>query len=240
MKVGYIHFGNFCDSKLELKMGTPQGSVISPLLCNILLHELDVSLDKYCKDNSNFNSKAKKLTEEYSESLRYKGTVWNEVRELTHKSVSGNRLRAVLRTIRKEDAAASGVRSRQVDPDMKKIQYIRYADDFVFGLISDKKYAYKTLTYTSLISDSLGMKLNIEKTGIRHHEKGVLFLGYHIFHNYDTNIKWTKERNRRIGDPTLRFGIPLEKLFRRFAERGFFQLVKNRKTARFVGRRMDK
>lgn len=193
MKVGYIHFGNFCDSKLELKMGTPQGSIISPLLCNILLHELDIALDKYCKDNSNFNTKAKKLTEEYSGSLRYKDTVWagvwNKTRELAHTDVSGNRLRAVLHIIRKEDAAAVGVRSRQVDPDMKKIQYIRYADDFVLGLISNKKYTYKTLTYTSLISDSLGMKLNIEKTCIRHHEKGVLFLGYHIFHNYDTNTK---------------------------------------------------
>jgi retron-type reverse transcriptase len=110
MKTGFIHFGNLCDSSLELKLGTPQGSVISPLLCNILLHELDVFMERYCLKFSNFNIHLKKVSEAYNTTRRYERTdwepVWKKIRNLTHKSISSANLRAALRTIRKLDAAA--------------------------------------------------------------------------------------------------------------------------------------
>lgn len=244
MKKGFIHFGNLSDSSLELKLGTPQGSVISPLLCNILLHELDVFLEKYCLKFSNFDSSSKKISDKYNATKRYRNTdwqpVWDRVRSLTHKSVSGTKIRAALRTVRKLDAAARGVRYYQEDPDMRKIQYIRYADDFILGLISNKEFAYKTLSCISLVSDSLGMVLNVNKTHVKHHEKGTLFLGYHIYGNYGFNVKWKKDKSQRVGDVVLKFAIPLERLFQRFADRGFFQLIKTKKSSKFVGRRVDK
>jgi hypothetical protein len=225
-------------------MGTPQGSVISPLICNILLHELDIFIEGYCSIFSNFDYSSKKLSDEYNASRRYKNTpwesVWKRIRSLTHKDVSGTKIRAALKTVRKLDIAARGIRQRQDDPNMKKIQYIRYADDFILGTISSKEFAYKTLSCISLISDSLGMMLNINKTHVKHHEKGTLFLGYHIYGNYGFNVKWTKDKSRRVGGAVLRFAIPLERLFQRFADRGFFQLVKNRKSFKYVGRRVDK
>ena len=244
MKKGFIHFGNLCDSSLELKLGTPQGSLISPLICNILLHELDVFLEKYCLKFSNFDSSSRKTSDEYNATKRYQKTdwqpVWDKVRTLTHKGVSGAKIRAALRTVRKLDPAARGIRYYQEDPNMKKIQYIRYADDFILGLISNKTFAYKTLSCISLVADSLGMVLNIEKSGVKHHEKGTLFLGYHIYGNYGFNVKWKKNKSQRVGDVVLKFAIPLERLFQRFADRGFFQLIKTKKSSKFVGRRVDK
>jgi len=244
LKKGYVHFGNLCDSQLELKIGTPQGSIISPLICNILLHELDSFLEKYCLTFSNFDSTKRKVSNEYNATRRYKNTswetVWDSVRNLTHKAVSGTKIRAALRTIRKLDAAAKGIRYYQEDPNMRKVQYIRYADDFIIGTISDKKFAYKTLSWISLVSDSLGMKLNIEKTNVKHHEKGTLFLGFHIYGNYGFNVKWAKEKSQRIGDVVLKFAVPLERLFQRFTDRDFFQLIKTRKSSKYVGRRQDK
>lgn len=38
LKAGYFEFGGLHNN---LSMGTPQGSILSPLLCNIFLHELD-------------------------------------------------------------------------------------------------------------------------------------------------------------------------------------------------------
>lgn len=93
LKKGYVHFGNLCDSQLELKMGAPQGSIISPFICNILLHDLDGFADQYIKKYSNFDDRKIKISK-----------------------------------------------------DAKKIQYIRYADDIVLGLICDKRFAYKTLS----------------------------------------------------------------------------------------------
>lgn len=41
LKAGYLSFTNLSGSVFELKMGTPQGSIISLLLLNIYLNELD-------------------------------------------------------------------------------------------------------------------------------------------------------------------------------------------------------
>jgi hypothetical protein len=46
MKGGFIHFGNLIDSDLILKVGVPQGSLLSPLFCNILLMEFDAFVKK--------------------------------------------------------------------------------------------------------------------------------------------------------------------------------------------------
>jgi retron-type reverse transcriptase len=73
LKRDYIHFGNLCDSQLELKIGTPQGSIISPLICNILLHELDVFLEKYCLTFSNIDS-ATKMSTKFNTTKRSKTT----------------------------------------------------------------------------------------------------------------------------------------------------------------------
>jgi group II intron reverse transcriptase/maturase len=43
LKAGYIEFGNLHNN---LSLGTPQGSIMSPLLCNIFLNELDIYMEK--------------------------------------------------------------------------------------------------------------------------------------------------------------------------------------------------
>jgi hypothetical protein len=56
LNVGYINFGaTLTDSELEHSLGTPQGSLLSPLFCNILLHELDSFSISLC--NKVFNAK---------------------------------------------------------------------------------------------------------------------------------------------------------------------------------------
>jgi group II intron reverse transcriptase/maturase len=247
LKKGYIHFGGLCDSQLELKIGTPQGSIISPLICNVLLHELDCFVEKYINKYSNYHDRLIKVNAEYTATRRTKGTpfepVRNMLREIVHKDVSGKKIDGAFREIRKLDTAARGVRYYEEDKNARKIQYIRYADDFVLGLISDKKFAFQTLCTISNFSGFLGMTLSIEKSGVKHHEKGTLFLGFKIFGNYGTNVKMRTNKDgftQRVGDVVLKFGIPLERLFERYVDRGFFQKVKNRKSEKFVGRRVDK
>jgi len=49
LKVGYIHFDKLIDTTLNNDLGTPQGSLLSPLFCNIMLHELDLFSISLCK-----------------------------------------------------------------------------------------------------------------------------------------------------------------------------------------------
>lgn len=43
LKAGYIEFGELHNN---LSIGTPQGSILSPLLCNIYLHKLDEYIEE--------------------------------------------------------------------------------------------------------------------------------------------------------------------------------------------------
>jgi retron-type reverse transcriptase len=247
LKKGYVQFGNLSDSKLKLKIGTPQGSIISPLICNILLHDLDSFVEGYINKYSNYSDRKIKVSEEYNETRRIKDTpfesVYDDLRRVVHPDVSGRKITGALREIRKLDAGVRGVRYYKEDKDAKKIQYIRYADDFVLGLICDKQFAYETLCAVANFSGRLGMTLNKDKSGVKHHEKGTLFLGFHISGNYGFKVKRRTNKDgftQRVGDVILKLGIPLERIFERYADRGFFQKVKNKKSEKFVGRRVDK
>ena len=52
MQAGYIDTGKFSENAQK---GTPQGSVLSPLLCNIYLNELDVFIEQL---KQKYNTKA--------------------------------------------------------------------------------------------------------------------------------------------------------------------------------------
>jgi len=94
------------------------------------------------------------------------------------------------------------------------------------------------LCIVAFIASRVGMVLSVEKTCLNHHEKGVMFLGYHIYGDYGHKIQYTSKQ--KIGNVVLKFAIPLKKLIERFADRGFFMKVKSRKLTKYVGRRFDK
>ena len=190
LKVGYVNFGSsLVNSKLEHKIGIPQGSMLSLLFCNILLHELD----------------------------------------------------SFVTFLRKSVYRA---RYQQDPKKLRRLTYVRYADDFLLGFIGPKKEAVDILIRISWFTDVyLGMMLNIDKTGVRHHEKGVHFLGYKIWKKYGLNMKWKFGIigcNRRNESTRLNFSVPVEKLLLCYLERGFLQKAKKKSADQFVGRRQDK
>lgn len=201
LKVGYIKFGaSLVDSKLKHKKESFQGSLFSPLFCNILLHELDSFAVFYC--NKVFHTR-------------------NNINLTSMKTCYGIRSFSLWR-----------------------LTYIRYADSFLFGFIGSKKETVSILIIINwFVELLLGMVLNKNETHIWHHEKGVCFLGYKIWKKYGVNVKWEVDslgRDRQNKSAKLNFSVPLEKLFLRYAERGFLQKVNRKSGDKFVGRRQDK
>jgi retron-type reverse transcriptase len=75
LKGGYVSF-NLHDSYLENRIGTPQGSILSPLFCNILLNKLDKYIEmRILEIGVGFTKKEKKVSKEYNASRSYQDEV---------------------------------------------------------------------------------------------------------------------------------------------------------------------
>ena len=73
------------------------------------------------------------------------------------------------------------MRRLQVDTNVNRLTYVRYVNNFLFCYIGSKSDAVKLLIHISHFTDQfLGMKLHTKKSNVKHHERGVIFLGYRI------------------------------------------------------------
>ncbi len=244
LKAGFIHFGGLIDSELESKTGTPQGSVLSPLFCNIILHEFDKQATQICSRINSSSDFVRSVSPEYNSTRRFMNTPWEPIYKDAKKlapSVAASKVRGALIQIRKEEAVNEGIKYYTDDDGFRRLSYIRYADDFLLGYIGRKAEAYQVLCEVSnTLSFMSKLELNIDKSNVKHHEKGTLFLGYMISGNYGLNLKWSKGNRQRVGMVTLKYGVPLLNLLEKYTEKGFLQRSAKTKSNRFVGRRQDK
>jgi group II intron reverse transcriptase/maturase len=140
---------------IEHVSGTPQGGILSPLLSNIYLHELDSFMDNVMEEYQG-KKKTPKTNPEYRKYM-------DKTRERNPKLA------------RKYPAA------HPFDRDYTYIRYTRYADDFLVGIVGPRETAVEI---KNRIGEFLDKKLNLilspEKTLITSTSKTVPFLGYRI------------------------------------------------------------
>ena len=172
LKAGYIEDWVFH----KTYSGTPQGGIISPILANIYLDKLD----KYMKEYAEKFDKGikRKMNPEYK---RYSGKIWWLGTKLkkTENEVTRKELITAIRCIQKKRLIPS---VDEMDENYKRIKYVRYADDFIIGVIGSKadsetiKEDIKNFLY-----DKLKLTLSEKKTLITHGNKHAKFLGYEIY-----------------------------------------------------------
>lgn len=161
--------------------GTPQGGVISPMLANIYLHELDMFMEKMIA--TFHKGKVRKLNPEYvALESRLKG-VRRQIRK-QKESNPGDR-ESLQMLYREEDAIKAERRIVSsvdyFDDNYRRMRYIRYADDFIIGVIGSKRDALNILeSVREFVQNELALELSEEKTCIRHAKAGVQFLGYDL------------------------------------------------------------
>lgn len=154
--------------------GSPQGGVLSPLLSNIYMDRLDKFVETI-------------LIPEYTRgAARRKNPAYKELEN----AIGAARKRLAYR---KENTESTQVRQWRKelrrypvgdphDPGYRRLRYIRYADDHLFGFTGPKAEA-ETIKQrlAAFLRDDLKLELNQDKTLITHgRTQAARFLGYEI------------------------------------------------------------
>ena len=171
LKAGYMRDWKYH----ETPSGTPQGGIISPLLANIYLNDLDKWVE---------NTLIPAYTKGWGRRL---GREYRRLGRQIMKARGQGNLEEVRRLVKKRRTLAS---YEPVDPNYRRLRYVRYADDFILGFVGPKEEAERIREQLGeFLSQRLKLTLSPEKTLITHAtDEKARFLGYEIKATRDGNL----------------------------------------------------
>ncbi|MBA4067433.1 MAG: maturase [Isosphaera sp.] len=147
--------------------GTPQGGIVSPILSNAYLDQLDRFVEQT-------------LIPEYTRGTgRASNPHYEQLRWRVRRRYKAGQIEEAT-ALRKELRRTPSVDPN--DPDYRRLRYVRYADDFLLGFIGPKDEA-ETIRdrLATFLRDALKLELSPDKTLITHAtEQAARFLGYEV------------------------------------------------------------
>ena len=208
LKAGYMEQWTFD----RTYSGVPQGSGVSPVLCNIYLNELDRYMEKYAQE---FNTKAqrKRFSAAYKSSVSRTYRYRKAGREIWD-GLSPEERKVRSKTLKKLEMEEKSITPTiPKDADYKRIQYTRYADDFLIGVIGSKHDAEKVKRDVKVfLWETLKLEMSDAKTKVTHTGDRARFLGYDITISRSQNLKKKADgRVQRCQTGVVKLLVPREK-----------------------------
>ena len=225
VRAGYVEIK--ANKKIDSIVGTPQGSVLSPILFNIYLHELDSFMEEKMKE-SVLSGPTSVPNKEYLKLHSKIHTIYRKMNKGIKNTQPGmNELKSLI-------SERNKLPSRARSPGYR-IYYVRYADDFLIGVNGSLK---RTQTLKEEINNFLEKELLLtmswEKTKITSAEKEkLIFLGAEIHRPSSRNGDKKVIRNNiagrecfsRIPATRMFLNIPIRRVIDKLANQGFGKIV---------------
>lgn len=206
LKAGYLENWQYH----KTLSGTPQGGIISPLLANIYLHELDEFVENLKKDFDKFEGK------KYSPVYMHVSRKVHYISTLLKKETTPERVKSLLRD--KKVLRAQMLKLPSKSQTDKRITYVRYADDFLIGVNGTRSECEQIKSCIKIfLADELKLEMSEEKTLITHSSEYARFLGYDMRVRRNNQLRQGGPGiTKRALNGTVELCIPLTDKIERF------------------------